>query len=218
VHGDIDVVPAGIAGAWYGDEPASTVVIAVAPSLLQRAAADMGLAPERVSVAPRHQVRDARIEHVAWALEAEDRAGYETGRLYAESLALALASHMLGHYAAIPAAYVKPPRERGLSLQQRARLGDYIEAHLDRDLSIARLASVLAISPSHLKSLFRQSTGQSVHEHVLRRRVERARMLLARGDKPASEVALEVGFAHQSHMARWMRRFLGVTPRSLSRS
>jgi AraC family transcriptional regulator len=52
---------------------------------------------------------------------------------------------------------------------------------------------------------------------VVQRRVERARELLLRGELPISQVALEVGFAHQSHLARWMRRILGVTPTAIVR-
>jgi AraC-like DNA-binding protein len=49
-------------------------------------------------------------------------------------------------------------------------------------------------------------------------RVERAKVLLLRGQMPAIQVALKAGFAHQSHMARWIRRALGVTPTSVVRS
>jgi AraC family transcriptional regulator len=68
------------------------------------------------------------------------------------------------------------------------------------------------LSTAHLKTLFRRSMGLPVHAYVIQRRVERAKLLLLRGELPASQVALEAGFAHQSHMARHMRRLLGVTP------
>jgi AraC family transcriptional regulator len=57
-----------------------------------------------------------------------------------------------------------------------------------------------------------------VHQYVVQRRVERARTLLLQGRLSASQVALETGFAHQSHMAHWMNRLLGVTPRELARA
>jgi AraC family transcriptional regulator len=47
------------------------------------------------------------------------------------------------------------------------------------------------------------------------RRVERAKRLLSRGDLTASQIALDCGFAHASHMAHWMKRTLGVTPRDI---
>ena len=60
--------------------------------------------------------------------------------------------------------------------------------------------------------------GQSVHAYVMERRVQRARALLLEKKLPISEVALEAGFAHQSHLARWMRRLLGVTPSEILRA
>ena len=71
--------------------------------------------------------------------------------------------------------------------------------------------------PSHFKPLFKASTRLAPHQFVIRRRVERARALLLDGSLPMAQVALDAGFAHQSHMARAMRRVLGITPGALRR-
>jgi AraC family transcriptional regulator len=210
-RGDVDILPAGFSDAWHEDQTNTSVMLRLSPLLLRRAAEEMGLGPDRAGLEARHQIRDPRIEHVAWALEAERRAGYPSGRLYTESLGLALAVHLLGRH---PAPVTLPP---GLSKPQLRRLTEFIEEHLDQDLSLERLAGVVGVSASHLKTLFKRSTGLPVHEYVVQRRVERAKALLVRGELPASQVALEAGFAHQSHMARWMRRLLGVTPTAVAR-
>jgi len=67
---------------------------------------------------------------------------------------------------------------------------------------------VCGVSASHLRALFKRSLGVPVHI-IIQRRVERARTLLLRGELPASQIALDAGFAHQSHMARCMGRVLG---------
>jgi AraC family transcriptional regulator len=169
---------------------------------------------------PRHQFRDPQIEHIAWALDADRRAAHGNGTLYTESLGLALAVHLLGRYTS-PAGFRRAAARihgRGLSSLQHRRVVAFIEEHLDEDLSIARLAAVTAISASHFKTLFKRTAGVPVHEYVIQRRVERAKTLLSRGDLPASQVALSAGFAHQSHMARAMRRLLGTTPRAIANS
>ncbi len=56
-----------------------------------------------------------------------------------------------------------------------------------------------------------------VHQYVIQRRVERAKTLLTDGKLSITEIALEAGFAHQSHMARHMRRALGLPPRAIKR-
>lgn len=90
-------------------------------------------------------------------------------------------------------------------------------AYITND-ALERLARVARMSASYLKTLFRRATGMPLHRYVVQRRVERARTLLERGDLPTSQIALEAGFAHQSHLARWMRRLLGVTPSAIVRA
>ena len=89
---------------------------------------------------------------------------------------------------------------------------EYVDAHLDQDLTLAELAAVAEFSPSHFKALFKQAVGVPVHRFVLERRIERARLRLLDGRHSITEIALETGFAHASHMARWMRRLLGSSP------
>lgn len=155
--------------------------------------------------------RDAQVEHIVWALQADRAAGAPSGGLYAQSLGTALAVHLLGRYPA------RAEVVTGLSPRQRQRVLDYVEPHLDEDLSLGALASLAGSSASHFKTLFKRSMGVPVHEYVGQRRVERARALLLRGGLPASQVALEAGFSHQSHMARCMRRVLGVSLSALAR-
>jgi AraC family transcriptional regulator len=212
IQGDVDIFPAGFSDTWEQDDPVTSLVLRLSPHLLQRAAADVGLDTDRVGLQPRCQVRDAQIEHIARALDAERTAGHPGGLVFGETLGLALAVHLLGAYGA------RSQLQRGLSKPRLRRVTDYIDAHLDHDLSLARLAKVAEISMTQLKSAFRQSMGMPVHQYVIRRRAEHAKELLVRGELPASQVALAAGFAHQSHMARWMRRVLGVTPSSLRRA
>ncbi|MGH9160213.1 MAG: helix-turn-helix domain-containing protein [Vicinamibacteraceae bacterium] len=210
-RGDIDILPAGMSDAWEEHDANTSIVLEITPSLLRRTADDMGIDPDRAGLDLRCQIRDPQIEHIAWALEAEHAAGHPGGLLYAESLGSALAIHSLGRHPA------RQTASRGLSKPQLRRVTEYIDAHLEHDLSLARLASVAGLSSSHFKTLFKRSLGAPVHEYVVQRRVERAKSLLLRGDRPASQIAIETGFAHQSHMARWMRRILGVTPASFAR-
>lgn len=213
-RGDLCLMPAGRSEEWIEDDASEAVALRLPDLLLRLAAEEMGLDPDRACLEPRHDFRDPQIEHITWALEAELRADFPSGLLYRESLGIALAIHLLAHYRG----RAQARGTTGLAVPVLRRVTDYIEAHLDRDLSVVRLARVAGASTSHFKTLFRRSVGVPVHEYVIQRRVERARALLLRGDRPPMEVALDAGFSHQSHMARCMRRVLGVTPRSLVRS
>jgi AraC family transcriptional regulator len=210
-RGQINVCPAGVTKAWFEDDASEMVDVRVPASLVSLAAEEMGLDPERAGIAARYHVRDVQIEHIAWALAAEHRESWPNGLIYRESLGMALAVHLLARY---------PARgtPRVFTRSELARVTEYIEAHLADDVSLVRLARVSGISASHLRVLFKRSIGVPVHEYVIQRRVERARVLLLRGDLPASQIALDAGFSHQSHMARCMRRVLGVTPALIAKS
>jgi len=56
-----------------------------------------------------------------------------------------------------------------------------------------------------------------MHQYVIQRRVERAKTLMREDSLSMAEIAQAVGFAHQSHMARHMRRVLGMAPLAMKR-
>jgi len=210
--GDMEVIPAGLPGVWEDDDPAEMLTLALSPGFLGRVAEGMDRYPDRAELRHQFQVREPRIEHIGWAMKAELDSGLPEERLYVESLATAMTAHLLRHYDG-----AVEIQNRGLSKRQQDRVIEYINGHIDADLSLATLAAIAGIGMTHFQALFKQSLGLSVHQYVVRRRVEHARRSLLRGDRSIAEVALDAGFAHQSHLARWMQRLLGVTPTALLR-
>jgi AraC family transcriptional regulator len=97
------------------------------------------------------------------------------------------------------------------------RVQEYVEAHLEQDLTIEALAAVAGLSPYHFARAFKRSTGSGPHRNVLRRRIERAKRLLAAGKIPLSDVARACGFGSQSHFSTRFREVTGVTPRQFGR-
>jgi AraC family transcriptional regulator len=130
--------------------------------------------------------------------------------LFRESLGTALAARLLQRHnrRSLP---MRDP-QGGLSAWKLKLVISHIEDNLETDLSLAEIAQVASVSVSHLKTLFRRSTGTPVHQYILRRRVERAKLLLQDQNLSIAQIAFATGFAHQSHLARHMRKILGVTP------
>ena len=210
--GDVDIVPVGCSAAWEDDGPTTILSINLNPAIVRSTAESMGLNADTVSIPPRLQVRDPKLQHIGWALRAELEAGEPNDRLYAESLGTALVAHVLRRYARV-ATMVR----RGLSRSQLERVMNYIGDNISSNLSLADLAAVAGLGTSTFRALFKQSVGVPVHQYVIRRRVETAASLLSRGGARLSEVAVQAGFVDQSHMARCMRRILGMTPASVMR-
>ena len=216
--GDLDLIPAGIPGSWEDGEASTVLLLGISPELLAAAAVRAGLPAEAgpIELVPQLQLRDPRLEHLAWAFEAELRSEDAGDPLYGESLGMAIAAHLVRRYRASAGCAREP--EGGLSPRQLKRVVEHIEAHVDGRLALAELAAVAGVSASHFKALFKRSTGLPVHQYVVRRRVERARLLLQEKAATIADVAAQTGFANQSHLARWMRRVAGVTPTDVLRA
>ena len=213
VHGDIDTIPARTPSIWEMKERDTVFVLSVSPELLSNVAEELDLDPMRVEIRNRFQVRDPQLENIAWALKAEMECGYPCGRVYVESLAVSVAARLLRFYSSES---IESGRQNGrLSNRRLKRVLDYIEGNLNHNISLADIASVAGLSVSHFKSQFRESVGVPTHQYLIRRRVERAKSLLGEGRMPISQIAFETGFAHQSHLARHMRRVLGLSPKAL---
>lgn len=211
-HGDADVIPAGLPGRWTDDGDGRILRISISDAFARATFDQLELKPSQAQIRCRMQVRDARLQHIAWALSAELEADDASDPLYAESLCTALVARLADATPSFRG------RRHALAPKAAARVIDYIEAHLDQRLTLSELAALAAISVPHFKVLFRETLGMPVHRYVVQRRVERAKALLLEGRLSVGQVALEAGFAHQSHLASWMNRLLGVTPREIARS
>ena len=210
VPGDIKVVPAGYSRVWEISAPTNKLVVDIAPWFLSATAEQMGV--NCVAIAPQLHLTDKRMEHICWALLNELESPDPLGRLYAESLGLALVAQLIRR--SVP---VMSRRISGLPKRRLQRVVDYVHEHLSEQLSLHELAAVADLSPSHFKTQFRQSTGMPVHQYVIAARVREALDLLVRTSLPVLEIAFRAGFANQSHLSRHLRRSYGITPAAIRR-
>jgi AraC family transcriptional regulator len=208
--GDTDVIPAGLDGQWADESSCTIFSVWFAEAFARRTVEQMDLRASEAQIRPQFQMRDPRFQHLAWALRAELEADDASDPLYAESLGTAMIVRLIEGTPSLDG-----KRSKRLAPRTAARVVEFIESNLDQRLTLAELATLADLSAPHFKVLFRETLGMPVHQYVVQRRVERARTLLLQGRLNASQVALETGFAHQSHMAHWMNRLLGVTPREL---
>lgn len=215
VAGDLDIIPAHTPAAWDTKQSGTTLVMRVPDELLRSVAVELDMDPSSIEIADRFQLRDPFIEHIGWAIKADLDSGGAGGRLFRESLGTALAARLLQRHnrRSLP---MRDPKG-GLSAWKLKLVISHIEDNLESELSLAEIAKVAGVSVSHLKTLFRRSTGTPVHQYILRRRVERAKLLLQDGSLSIAQIAFATGFAHQSHLARHMRKILGVTPAAARR-
>jgi AraC family transcriptional regulator len=187
--------------------------VVIPPELLRAAwAADTDRPVERLELRTRLHFRDPRLLWIARAMVDEAAQGCPTGETYRQTMAMVLARYLVACYSNVR---LEPRRERLTPSKLKAVL-DAIEAGLESPLRLDDLAQLAGVSVFHFARAFKASTGLAPHQHVLRRRVERAHDLIlhARG-LPLSEIAAQCGFSDQSHMGLALRRLFGVSPMSL---
>lgn len=104
--------------------------------------------------------------------------------------------------------------DNGLPLQTLQKIFDFIEDNLHRRIPIERLAHMAGIGSAQFSRLFKRATNVTLHQYIIKRRVERARDLLAETQLPIAEIAHECGFADQVHLTRFFGRIVGTSPAS----
>jgi AraC family transcriptional regulator len=169
------------------------------------------LLPELGTAASRFELQvslqDPLLSQIITTLVHEIEADF-ADRILVESLGTALCIRLVRHFVG----YLPLPTSKGLSPERLRRVRDYVEAHIDDDLSLTVLADIACLSPYHFSRSFKQASGVGPQRYVIQRRLEHAKRLLRRTHQPLAWIAEEAGFADQSHLTQIFGREMGVTP------
>jgi len=171
--------------------------------------ADPELNPARVEFRSELGLDDPGIRALAALMWAEVSAPGLNSRLYGDALAAALSVRLLRVQGNILA---REPVRGGLGDRRLRVVLEYLDGHLAGDVSLGTLAALSGMSVNHFAHAFRQSTGSPPHQYVMRRRMERARVLMAASNLSLTQVALEIGFAGSSQFSTAFKKSVGVTP------
>jgi AraC-like DNA-binding protein len=106
----------------------------------------------------------------------------------------------------------------GLAGWQQKKVTEFIEGHLNEDIALQELASMVELSRYHFARAFKQSFGVPPHRYHMGRRMERAKTLLEERTRSVTEVSLLLGFAETSSFTTSFRRVLGVVPSNYRRA
>jgi AraC-like DNA-binding protein len=111
----------------------------------------------------------------------------------------------------------RPKSGCGLAAWSLNRVKRHVEENLGKRISLAQLAALSRLSPSHFSRAFKESAGITPHAYVLARRVARAQLAMIASDAPLSQIAINLGFADQAHFTRHFKRSVGAAPHAWRR-
>jgi len=204
--GEVNVCPRDIK-VWLGAPSMERLILTISDPALR--AANDGISGD-VELRGAHKLADARLRALVAAVNAERVAGFSSGRLFLDSIEQALAVALVNNYSvrrSSPRIY-----RGGLTPARFRKVVELVHTEMDGDLSLEELADAAGLSITHFAEMFRQSTGQSPHQFVLHRRVDRAKEMLRAAESRVLDVALACGFKSQQHFARVFRSVCGASP------
>ena len=93
-----------------------------------------------------------------------------------------------------------------------SQIAKYIDQHYAEEISIEQLVKLFYISPYHLSHMFKQKTGYSVKQYILRRRIGEAQIRLVNTQDSVQAISEAVGFEDASYFSRIFSKYIGFTP------
>jgi AraC family transcriptional regulator len=214
--GHVNVWPAGMPHAIRWLRHGSWCVIQVDPAMVAEIAGALEFGGS-LDLRPCLGAMDPVAAHLATVIGLAASEEGQGGRLVRESLGSALVGHLLQTYAgsgAPPACTAPSTQGARLGSSSLRRVVEYIEAHLEADLSLSELAGLVGMNVFRFVRAFKAATGHPPHRYLMQTRVDRAKVLLRASDLSVSDVALRTGFPNPSHFAVTFRRIVGRSPRA----
>lgn len=136
-------------------------------------------------------------------------AGMVGGRAAENAVALAIAARLFR----VLSVDGQPAKSRaGLTTRQLDSVVAYVETHLARPISLRAMARRSDLDSRSFVSRFRATTELTPSEYVLRKRIERAELLLAKSDLMLGDIVRGVGFRSPSSFASAFTRLVGKSP------
>jgi AraC family transcriptional regulator len=154
---------------------------------------------------------DSVIDEVGRSILAELGRETSVSRMYVETAGLTLAARLLQKYCDSGACKPNDVWHQ-LKNDRLRRVLDYIDANIEQDITLVKLAGIAAYSPFHFARTFKLATGDSPQRYISRLRLEKAMIELALGKLPLAEIALKANFSSQSAFTRAFHRATGLTP------
>lgn len=90
---------------------------------------------------------------------------------------------------------------------------NYIDSHFNEKITLEEVAQKTNLHPCYLAALFKNETGETFGNYLTERRIETAKVLIAKTDYSFTQIACSLAFCSQSHFIQVFKKHTGHTPR-----
>lgn len=208
--GSITIIPQGHDGDWDIAGPIGVSHVFLPDDRLRASAEQLGCSDD-VELLSRVGFDDPVASRLMEMLGREADLSDPSARLFVEQATDLLCTQLLrGHSSHGTLSTLK--MRRGLSTWQVKKVTTYMRERLGAPIGLDDLAGVVGLSRFHFCTAFREATGSTPHEWLVRLRIERARQLLADPALSITEIAFAVGYETPSSFAAAFRKVMSTTP------
>jgi AraC family transcriptional regulator len=216
--GDFTVFPADISYGVAWDRAIEILMVGFDPALIQQTVLELNECEKwklatncNLEIFPKDKLNDPLIYQISLALKHELNTNDSIDRLYTESLTDTLLVHLLRYCSS--QSDNRSSSAQGLTNHQLQEILDYIHENIAYDLSLTELATIAGMGVHHFGNLFKRSTGLSPYQYIIQQRLDRAKEMLKDRDRSIVNIAIQSGFASQSHLTRLFSKHLAITPK-----
>lgn len=191
-------------------QPFEVMHVYLGPAMLDRAAAELFGVGGRPALREVSGVPDAQLEVLIGMLRRELTGSRQPSTLVIESIAQAIAVHLVREYHDANRQGVH--RRSAIPAFKLRRVTDLMRADLAGEFNLSRYADAAELSQAHFSRQFKRSTGLAPSQYFIRMRMAVARRLLRETERSIISIGMDVGYSSPSHFSQVFRKEAGVSP------
>lgn len=197
---------------WHSlaEQPIRTIHLYLSSELLAQTAVELtGADAARVQLWNGSCLMDPLLKQLTFSLGQELENPATGTCLFAETAAQLVAVQLLRQHCTMH--YTISGHNGRLTRHQFRPLEEYIQSHLNQEITLTDLAAIACLSPYHFCRVFKKTSGQSPNQYVIEQRMKKAQQLL-KLNLSAKQVADAIGYNSVSHFAHLFHRYFGCSP------
>jgi AraC family transcriptional regulator len=208
----LTLVPAGTEFNWHTAGPIAFAHLYLQPQQLKNTlATEFDQEGRDGSLVERVGFRDPVLEALVSRMIEEVECAGSASTLLLDSLLESCLIRLSRRHAPRPIASRLMPV--ALAPHRLARVLEFVDAHLDRDICLADLVEAAGTGQYHFSHAFRAATGCSPYRYLIARRIEYSKVLLMTSSESLMDVSIKCGFNTQHQFASMFKRLVGIGPK-----